>query len=241
MKKIATIVCALLLVVTLAACGNQSKKVEQKSKDTASSKVTVNYRHKTVKYLYQKNNKDYTANFPELSEEAPNYQKANDLLKNTAMQTILSFGTKQEKAKTTVQVKSKLSFYSNDFVSATYKETSNTTTDAHPNAQFRTANFDLKKGTQVKTEDMIVKGDALNALLLKTAKKQLDHNIAEAVTADIIKSGMKSCSIYFEHQSIGFSMEVNHALGDHIEIELKYDEVKPFITTNELWKNFITK
>jgi hypothetical protein len=238
MKKVWTIACALLMVVTLAACANQSKKTDGKSKDTASSKVAVDYRHKTTKYLFQKNGKDYTADFPQLSEEASNYQKANDLLKSTAMQTINAMGTTQTDAKMTAKVKSKLTNYDNQFISATFEETTSISAPAKSSKAFRTVNFDLKKGTALTTPDLIVQNDALNTTLLEAAKKQVSAKLKPSVTADVIKTGMQSCSIYFEHAKVGFSIKVPSTLGDHIEIELKYEDVKPFITKNAIWNTF---
>ena len=243
MKRIIAIICAFSMIVSLAACGNQAKKTDAKNKKTssASSKVMVDYRHKTEKYLYQKDNKDYTANYPQLSPEAPSYQKVNDLMKNAAMQTILSMGLKKTTETMTVKVKSNLTYYSNDFVSATFDETSYVSTAAHPNAAFRTVNFDLKNGNAVTTADLIVNSDALKAALLEAAKKQLKGDMKAAVTADVIKTGVESCSIYFNKTSVGFSLEVPHPLGDHIELELKYKDVKPFITKNAIWNTMIAK
>jgi hypothetical protein len=270
-KKLITIICIFSMIATLTACGKQSIKTGNSASSgaatsassgaaisasggaasTASSKAgtssaaprttAVGYRHKTMKYLYQKNNKDYTANYPQLSEEAPNYKKANDLMENTGLKTILSMGLQKTDATMEVKVRSDLTYYNTEFISATFDETSSVSTAAHPNAEFRTVNFDLKKGTAVTTADMIVKNDALNALLLTAAKKKVDNSMESQVTAAVIKKGMESCSIYFTKTSVGFSLVVPHALGDHLEVTIRYNDIKPFITTNALWKNIIVK
>ena len=278
MRKVVAIICTLSIIVSLAACGNQSKKTESSSSSSStgtssvsstsstssakgtssaadtqskkedgsaskstSSKVTLDYRHKIEKYLYQQNNKDYTANYPQLSPEAPNFQKANDVLKNTGMQTILSLGLQKTNETVKVEVRSTLTYYNNDFISATYEETSNVSTAAHPGAEFRTVNFDLKNGKTVTATDLIVKSDTLNAALLKAAKKQLSGELETAATAAVIKTGMESCSIYVTKGKVGFSLEVPHALGDHIELELTYNDIKPFITKNAIWNTIITE
>ena len=248
MKKFIAILCALSMIVSLAACakqptqaGSKSSKSGSAASKSASSKISVDYRHKIEKYLYQKNNKDYTANYPQLSPEAPNYQKANDLLKKTGLQNILASGLKKEDATTTIKVKSKLTYYNENFISATFDESNNVSTAAHPSAEFRTVNFDLKNGVPVTKADMIVDSDALNTALLAAAKKQLKSDLTASLTTADIKDGMTNCSIYFSKTVIGFSLGVSHALGDHMEVTLKYADVKPYITTNAIWKNFITE
>jgi hypothetical protein len=268
MKKVVAIICTLSIIVSLAACGNQSKQTESSASSrteissgsssqesssasstqsqqvtssasgSTSSKTALDYRHKTEKYVYQQNNKDYSANYPQLSPEAPNYQKANDLLKSTAMQTIQSMGTTQTAAKMTAQVKSKLTNYDNRFISATFEETTSVSAPAKSSKAFRTVNFDLKKGTALKTADLIVQNDALNSVLLAEAKKQVDSKLKASVTAAVIKKGMQSCSVYFEKAKVGFSIKVPSTLDDHMEIELSFEDVKPFMSKSELWSDF---
>jgi hypothetical protein len=270
MKKFISIVCVFSMILTLAACGNQPTQTgntvsngasasasnnagktnsgtaasassgKAGTSSTTSRTTAVGYRHKTMKYLYQKNNKDYTANYPQLSEEAPNYKVANELLEKTGLKTILSLGLQKTDAIMEVKVKSDLTYYNADFISATFEETSSISAKPNPGA-FRTVNFDLKHGTAVTAADMIVKNDALNALILTAAKKKVDNSLEAQVTADVIKKGMESCSIYFTKTAVGFSLTVPHALGDHLEVTVKFKDIKPFMTTNAIWNNIIEK
>jgi hypothetical protein len=45
---------------------------------------------------------------------------------------------------------------------------------------------------------------------------------------------------YFKEDTLGISIEVPNAAGDHLEIELKYKDIKDNIKTeNEIWKDLL--
>jgi hypothetical protein len=277
MKRAYSILLAILLTFSLAACSNQPTKTTGNAAKDASStaasdaasasstatsstaasgsavtssatasgaaassaapakKPSSEYRHKTEKYTYDQNNRKYNASYPQLSNEAQNYQKANELLKNTALQSIRAAGEGKTDLALLIRVKGKFTLTTKNFFSATYEETSQTASK-EPVTAFRTLNFDLKNGKALTTADMIKQSDALNALVLKKAQSSVDSSLKSAVTADVIKNAMKSCSLYFEKTKIGFSLPVSQKLKGHIEVELKYEEVKPYMTNNALWK-----
>jgi hypothetical protein len=253
MKKALAIFTAAILVFTLAACSNQPQKTSVKTNSNTSSgnaavsskpaevkKPSVEYRHKTEKYSYDQNNRKYSASYPQLSNEAQNYQKANELLKNAALQGIQSAGEGKTDVAVLIRVKGELSYTNDDFLSATFQETSQTASKK-PVTAFRTVNFDLKNGKALTTADFIKENDALDALLLKGAKSEVDSDLKSSVTADVIKNAMKSCSLYFEKTKLGFSLPVPEKLEGHIEVELKYEDIKSFMTDNELWKQLGVK
>jgi Protein of unknown function (DUF3298). len=246
MKRALAILTAAILVFTLAACSNQPKKTSGKKSKEASSKAlelkkpSAEYRYKTEKYSYDQNNRKYSASYPQLSQDAQNYQKANALLKNTALQTIQSAGEGKTDVAVLIRVKGELSYNNDSFLSATFKETSQTASK-EPVTAFRAVNFDLKNGKTLTAADLIKENDALDALLLKEAKSHVDSDLKSSVTADVIKSGMKSCSLYFEKTKLGFSLPVSQKLQGHIEVELKYEDVKPFMTDNGIWKELGAK
>ncbi len=246
MKRACSIFFAILLAFSLAACSNQPKKTSAKNNKDVSSKAleikkpSAEYRHKTEKYSYDQNNRKYSASYPQLSGDAQNCQKVNELLKNTALQTIQSAGKGKTEVAVLIRVKGKLTYNNDSFLSATFDET-NQTASKEPVTAFRTVNFDLKNGKALTIADLIKENDALDALLLKEAKSHVDSDLKSSVTADVIKNGMKSCSLYFEKTKLGFSLPVSQKLKGHIEVELKYEDVKPFMTDHELWKELGAK
>lgn len=205
----------------------------------AGKTSSIGYRHKTEKYSYEQNNRKYNASYPQLSDEAKNYQKANELLKNIALKTMQSAGEGKTDVALMIRVKGTLTLTTPNFISATFEETSQTASKA-PVTAFRTVNYDLKNGKALTTADLIKESDALNALLLKEAKDEVKSDLKSSVTADVIKNAMKSCSLYFEKTKVGFSLPVSDKLGGHIEVELKYEDVKPCMTNNEIWKEAMT-
>jgi uncharacterized lipoprotein YehR (DUF1307 family) len=263
MKKFFAIVCVLVLVLSVTACsntprntnaglgassgtgsgisvatdpnGNSGNGAATSSNPNTSSNSKFSYQYTTEKYRYDQNKKNLKVNYTQLSAEALNADKANDLLKKTAMQTLDTLGNSKMDY---LDVKSSVTFHNDSFISNTFEETSRVNGSKDSVDAFRTVNFDLKKGTPLLTDDAIVKSDKLNALLMGKAKEAAKTKQKPLITASLIQKGMESCSIYFRKGSVGFSLPVSHELGDHLEIELKLEEAKPFMTKSDVWNNF---
>ena len=209
-----------------------------------SAKVTENknkndYQIKDTNYSYNKDNMTYKASYPQLSGKIANLQKANDAFKKCALQTINSLGTAKKAQKTTVKVAGDVTFEGKNFISVGFNEYTKLSPKAETTHVFRTVNVNLKTGVSVGLKDMIVKSDAFYKALEKAAKEQLDADLSSAVTASVIKTQMDSNAIFFTDTSVGFSVPVTKPEKRIIRITLTYQDVKPFITKNENWSNFI--
>ncbi len=259
MKKLFATICALALAFSVTACNHTSSSPDVKantnanstasfaakpnsnlnsgeinSKINSSSKPEFGYRYKTENYRYDENNKSFRINYPQFSDEIPNVSKINDLMKKTAMQTLDSLG-KDKVWK--INVKSDISFHNENIISITFDENYALIGTTEMKETYRTVNYDIKKGAQLTSADLILKNDSLNSLVLKKAQDKANKKVKSKITAAVIKKSMESCSIYFEKDKVGFSLPVSHELGDHLEIELKYDEVKPFMTKSDVWNS----
>jgi hypothetical protein len=82
-------------------------------------------------------------------------------------------------------------------------------------------------------EDDIVKAE----LLERTTPDELLEYLQGADSSFEISSFTFS---YFTEVSLGISLEALHGVGDHLEFELKYQDIKEFINVNnEIWNELL--
>ena len=196
------------------------------------------YSVKTTDYEYKKNNKKYRASYPQLSKDGKDYSKLNTLLKNTAMQTINSLGTGGS-SEAEVNVSSHVYLRSDNFISVSFSESKKTSSGSDSVSSFRTVNYDLKNGKAVSASDMVQNNDALYKAVENAVKTSMSKKNAAKFTSSVIKSGLKSFTVYFKDNSMGISLTVPHNLDDHKEIKLNYKDTSGFRTSNAAWSNFI--
>ena len=199
------------------------------------------YTVKTVAYKYSENNRNYNASYPQLSSDKTNCDAVNTPLKNTALQTINSFGTSKAAKTVKVKVSDHVSYQGDDFISVTFRETVDKSDGNDSVSYFRSVNYGLKNKKAVSAADMIQKNSAMLTALQNAVKKQMSDKKAVNYTAAVLQSGMQNCSIYFKDDSLGVSMPVSHALDDHEELIVDFDQTSGFRTGNAAWSYFIKK
>lgn len=199
------------------------------------------YTIKTVDYKYSENNRNYRASYPQLSSEGAKYDAVNALLKQAALKTVNSLGTAKAAKTVKVKVSDHVSYQGDDFISVTFRETVDKSDGNDSTSYFRTVNYDLKNKKAVSTADMIQTNSALLTALQNAVKKQMSDKKAVNYTAAVLQAGMKSCSVYFKEDGFGVSIPVSHALDDHEELTMNYDQTSGFRTGNAAWSYFIKK
>lgn len=269
MKKIMAVCITLVMLLTFASCnkannGSSSASTSGGSTSPAagsaqsgtvsggssSSKAASNmplysgpakeksYSVKTVDYEYKKNNKKYRASYPQLSKSGSDFSKVNTLLKNTALQTINSLGTSGSKEEE-VRVSSHIYLRSDNFISVSFSENTKSSSNADSVSSFRTVNYDIKNSKAVSASDMVKNNDALYKAVENAVKTSMSKKNAAKFTSSVIKSGLKSFTIYFKDTSMGISIKVPHTLDDHKELKLNYKDTSGFRTSNAAWSNFV--
>ncbi len=139
-------------------------------------------------------------------------------------------------------------------------------TAAYPSSFSYTVNIDLNTGNKVRLSDLLSIGNGLIELILnKGSSKYLyftqgrelqeDLSFLEPDIINTIKDYILSGDYltqntavdtndggiysYFTEDSLGISFDTVHAIGDHIQFELKYDELADYINyDNTLWEDF---
>ncbi|WP_127529794.1 polysaccharide deacetylase family protein [Paenibacillus kobensis] len=120
---------------------------------------------------------------------------------------------------------------------------------AHPNNLFYTTNIDLANGTKLRLNDVVVidehfidklwngqftvpehtaasKSDIVDALKM-WSKSELLQQFNHSDSLDEIGTASQSDIFsYFTKDSVGISIPVSHALGDHAEFEIKYSDLE---------------
>ncbi len=229
----------------VSSAGASSKATSSSTTSKTPSAVEVvgkngeNYQIKTADYKYKQDNMVYTAAYPQLVGNTANIDKINADLKKCALKTINSLGTGKKSAKTTVKVNGDVTYHGKNFISVGFNEYTTLSPKAKAERVLRTVNINLKTGASVQAADLIVKNDTLYKALERAAKEQKSADIASALTAKAIKSGMDSNAIYFTDDGVGFSIQISSPEKHLVTLTLTFEQAKPYMTKNEIWKNFV--
>lgn len=214
---------------------DQPKTVNPKAASNLNNGV---YTKKQNSYSYKNDNNIYSASYPVLSGKISNVDKVNEAIKNCALKTINSMGTSKKKDKTTINVNGDIAYEGKNFISIGFNEYVKVSTPkAQPTRTLRVININLSTGAVLSMNDLVVKNDEL-CKTLESVRGQLSGDVAPYITADVIKSALDSGSVYFSKYGVGFGLPVSKPDKRTIKLVLTYDQMKPFMTSNAIWKNF---
>lgn len=208
---------------------------------SAKAQAAVNngsYKVKSTDYTYKSENNDYSVSYPQLSGLASNQDKVNAAIKTGAMKTVTSLGTGAKKVKTKVKTSGDVTFEGKTFLSVGFNEYVTLDPKADAKHTLRTVNVNLATGTAASFSDLIKESDAFYAALEKAAKAQFGSKYVSKATASALKSALDKNSMYFTDSGVGFAVNLSGA-DRLLRVTLGFDEVKPFVTSNAIWKNFI--
>jgi hypothetical protein len=208
------------------------------SAQSAPEKV---YSVKTQQYKFKQGKKYYRAEYPQLSSSSADCSKVNSLMKNTALKTILAYGTGNTAAYAEARVSSHVAYRSDDFISVIFQEKCSTSSSAEDTENIRTVNYDLKSGKAVSADDMVQKNAVLSKALNNAVQKQMSKKKAASYPSSVIQSGISSCSIYFKNDGMTFCVPVSKKLGSFVKLSVKYSDTAGFRTNHSSWNYFIKK
>ncbi len=124
----------------------------------------------------------------------------------------------------------------------------------HPTHLSYTTNIDLKHGKRLSLKDIVDINKDFVGKIKKGKYTQWDSGLK--LPEDILQSVLDNYSdekmikylnqsdiydtyCYFTQDSLGVSFEVSHAIGDHVEFEVKYRDIINYIDkTNNIWNDF---
>lgn len=247
---------------------SEVSKLENKSDKTNASSfeiVTKTYINKNVKITYPQ-----IVNFSDADKQNKiNNLIKNDILsdyqKDVSELVGYAFDNyKDAEAGLTEEVKYDIKLNSCTLLSVLYVKNSSIPESAHPSTTLHSININIENETLLKFKDLI-NIDNNFAQKLKNIKDKIwtikllpgissdaaDKNLAGVVSDNLSMLGNKDIidqfssedySFYFTKDYFGMSIDVPHAAGDYAELEIKYNDIKGNIKTeNGAWKNFINQ
>ena len=182
-------------------------------------------------------------------------KKINEILKGDAFKVLNDYGGISDDL--TLDLNYAIKLKSDNLLSICYSGLGNVKGTAHPNHIFYTTNINIPNGSRIKLKDIISIDDNFIKKLKKAkyiaweahADKELESAIYEQLNSlddDMLKNMLMNADSldgdvfsYLTKDSLGISLGVPHALGDHAEFEMKYSDIKNNIKTESvIWNEF---
>lgn len=215
-----------------------------------------NYKIKSLSY----NKKEVNISFPSVAglNDTKKQSKINKILKEEALVVLNSFyGSVADNL--SLKINYKITWASKNLLSVQYDGYAFEKDAAYPLDLLYTVNIDIDKGTKLMLKDYIkIDKDFVNTFrnykVPDPDKNQMEAGafkyISDTYSADDLLKYFNGADTsfkesdftfsYFKEDALGISMEVPHAVGDHLEIELKYRDIKKSIKTkNKIWKDLL--
>ena len=200
--------------------------------------------YKIVSETYD-NNKGTKISYPQISDliDAKKQKELNEIIKNEALKGNNYY--KDVDGKVTIDIKYKIACQEPELLSIIYSGVGNVSGAAHPSNLFYTTNLDITNRKNLRLNDivninddfvnMLVNGSfkAVNSEYEAEYKSQINMLTAEDWKKMLLAADpsdkMGSEFSYMTKDSLGISIGVIHALGDHAEFEIKYKDIWKYI------------
>lgn len=215
-----------------------------------------NYEIEGVTY----NEKEVSISYPSIKglSDTVKQNKINEILKDEANVVFNDF---YERVADTLSLKInyEISWANNNLLSVKYYGHAFDNGAAYPIDLLYTINIDMNKGCKIMLKDYIkIDEDFINKYMsykvVDSEENQMKASafkyILDTYSEDDLLQYFNNADMsykesaftfsYLTNDSVGISIEVPHAMGDHIEIELKYEDIKDNIKIDqEIWKGLI--
>ncbi|MDQ0062446.1 hypothetical protein [Paenibacillus harenae] len=238
---------------------NGKEPEKQYENTTKDNKVNVEDGEKKIeikKMVYT--DREINIQYPEIvnSGDTEMEKKINKLIESEALKIIDTFDG--EVANLALDVVYTPMWIGENFLSVIYGGTSYVNDGAHPTNIFFTTNIDIKKGEKIRLQDTIRIDDNFIELFKTGKYVQFDSELnvgAESkdeiniFTNEELKNYFRNSDeisdlnganvfTYYTEDSLGVSIEVPHVLGDHVEFEINFRDLKQNILPNSaVWND----
>jgi hypothetical protein len=253
MKKgtlIFLLICFALIAASCSASQNNvvnsgvAENRQAAPKSTTNSSDSLNY--EIIKQTYT--DRKITINYPQVTKMSNSKKQdiLNAVIKSEAFH-VLSWFSDSELDNFSMNLDYEVKWQSSELLSIKYSGVRYLKGAAYPTNVFFTTNLNMYEGSRVKLKDLVnidenfvekVKRGKFSRETSREMFKFTNDKLIESFsTADSI--GDSSTFSYFTNDSLGIKVSVIHALGDHVEFEVKYQDIADNIKAeNEVWKNF---
>lgn len=205
----------------------------------SQNKKTYNYNLSITEYNYNENGKSISIKYPQITNSTDtNYSdKINSILKNSALNII---DTYKNIDKYTLTINYNITLENSNILSIQYTGLFTSLESYIPENIFYTTNIDILSKQELTTNDILnIDDNLLNTLKTKGViiNSTGDLNAAQeselkSLQFDDFIHNIKG--IYFTPSNLVFSIEVLHAIGDHMEIQVPYSNIKTNIKQDNI-------
>lgn len=234
MKKLCLIL-VILMSVTMSGCGttNSSTTSANTAAKVADKVSTADIQFDITKATYSDQN--IKINYPQITNlsDSSKQQKINTLIKTSALEVLNDY--KDSLSSLSLTMDYAIKYQGADLLNIEYLGLANVQDTAHPVNVIQTTNIDLAKEKQLALSEAVTVNDSF-AEKIKAGKYKAyssDLNLEDAGGLKDVLNGFSSQDLlesfkqqtakyYFTKDSLGVSLEVAHAVGDHLEMEMEY-------------------
>jgi hypothetical protein len=230
----------ILFAFAVVSCGNDPnlKRIEKASNSESYELITESYIDREMKI-----------NYPQIINlsDGDKQKRINNIIKNKAY-GYLENDTEEENNEYSLDIDYHVTWKSSNLLSIQYSGYSYYKGAAHPVDQFYTTNIDLNKETTLRLIDLVAidenfvkefKNGKLQSSIVD--KEYILEEYSNQEWIDILSGADDTSEIssYLTKDSLGISLEISHAVGDHVEFEINYQDISSNIKAeNEVWKDF---
>lgn len=220
---------------------NETNTNSNKSNFEVASKGS----YKIVSETYD-NNKGTKMSYPQISDfsDAQKQKELNEMIKNEALKGNNYYKDVVD-GEVTIDIKYKIVCQEPELLSIIYSGVGNVSGAAHPSNLFYTTNLDITNRKNLRLNDIVNINDDFVNMLINGSFKAVNSEYEAEYKAEInmltLEEWKKSLLAadpsdkmgsefsYMTKDSLGISIGVLHALGDHAEFEIKYKDILKYI------------
>jgi len=200
--------------------------------------------YKIVSETYD-NNKGTKINYPQITDlsDAEKQKELNEIIKNEALKGNNYY--KDVDGEVTIDINYKIVCQEPELLSIIYSGVGNVSGAAHPSNLFYTTNLDITNIKSLRLNDIVNINDDFVNMLINGSFKAVNSKYEAEYKSEINmltledwkkrllaadpSDKMGSEFSYMTKDSLGISIGVMHALGDHTEFEIKYKDIWKYI------------
>jgi len=219
---------------------NKTNKNDAKSNFELASQGS----YKIVSETYD-NNKGTKINYPQITDlsDAEKQKGLNEIIKNEALKGNNYY--KDVDGDVTIDINYKIVCQEPELISIIYSGVGNVSGAAHPSNLFYTTNLDITNRKNLRLNDIVNINDDFVNMLINGSFKAINSKYEAEYKSEINmltledwkkrllaadpSDKMGSEFSYMTKDSLGISIGVMHALGDHTEFEIKYKDIWKYI------------
>ena len=259
-KKFVFLVSLTLIVLTLVSCSTNTSNEKTNTGNTQTvaknnnvsassnnSNISNDESYELAKESYSGNDKIIKIFYPQIMDykDAMKQGKLNELIKQEVLKDFKDLNNK-DIIYTAYEIDYNIKLKTDKVLSVQYNRYKNFKNSAHPDQWVLATNIDIKKGILIKLTDIINVDNSFVKLFKAGKFKSISQTYQKGYfdsysDSDLIET-FKQAEFYLTKDSLGISVGVPYAMGNHVEFEAKYEDIKDVLKIdNEILKDLLNK